>query len=212
MHKIVLKATRRTNTGKTVKQLRRQGLLPAVMYGHHFEPIAITLDLHTTSMALAGQSSSAIVNIELDGQTHAALVREKQRNYIKNELIHIDFQIVSLTEKIRTAVRLTLTGVSAAVRDDNAVMMHSLSQVEVEALPGDLPEHISVSIDNLAKVGDAIYVRDLVVPAGVEILTPAEEMVAVVTSAAKEEEVVEAEPVIEPEVIERGKKPEEEAE
>ncbi len=210
MEKVILKATRRTVSGKQVKALRRQGLIPAVIYGHHLDPISISLESHATSMALAGLSSSTIVTIDLEGTQHAALVREKQRDYIKNRLLHIDFLAVSLTEKLRTNVSIVHIGVSPAVRDNNAVLVTSLAEVEVEALPGDLPEHLTVDISSLVNVGDAVAVRDLVVPAGVTILTDPEEVIIVATGAAKEEVVAEAEAATEePEVIERGKKEEE---
>ena len=208
MNKVVLKATRRTVSGKQVKSLRRQGQLPAVIYGHHLDPIAIVLDNHTTSMALSGLSSSAIVTIDLDGEQHAALVREKQRDYIKNRLLHIDFLAVSLTEKLRTNVSIVLHGVSPAVRDFNAVVVTSLSEVEVEALPGDLPQHLVMDISNLKAVGDSLYVRDLTVPSGAVILTDADEVVVVATGAVREEEGAEGAQAAEPEVIERGKKEE----
>ena len=208
MANIVLKASRRSVSGKQVKALRRQGQLPAVIYGHHLEPISIVLDTHTASLALAGLSSSAIVTIDLEGEQHAALVREKQRDYIKNRLLHVDFLAVSLTEKLRTNVRIVLHGVSAAVRDLNAVLVSNLSEVEVESLPRDLPTHLVVDISTLKAVGDALYVRDLAVPSGVVILTDAEETVVVATGAAKEEASAEGGHAAEPEVIERGKKEE----
>jgi large subunit ribosomal protein L25 len=212
MDSIILKATRRDVTGKHVKSLRRQGRLPAVMYGHKFEPISISLDAHESQLTLPGLSSSTIVTIDLDGQQHAALVREKQRDYVKNTLVHVDFQIVSLTEKLHAAVEIVLHGTAPAVKDFNAVIVNSLSSVEVEALPQDLPERITVDISKLAQVGDSILVSDLVVSDKVQILTPADEIVVVATGAAAEEveEAAPAEGAAEPEVIERGKKEEEE--
>lgn len=211
MESKVLKATRRTVTGKNVKALRRQGQLPAVLYGHNVDPISITLDTHATTLLLTGLSASAIVTVELDGQQHAALVREKQKNYVKNSLLHVDFQVVSLNEVITARVRIESHGVSTAVKDYNAVIVHNLNEVEVEALPRDLPEVLVVDVAKLAHVGDAIYVRDLEVSDNVKVLTPGDEIVVVATGAAPEiEEPVEAGDTSEPEVIERGKKEEEE--
>lgn len=209
MEKVILVATRRSVSGKQVKALRRQGLIPAVMYGHNLDPIAISLETHTTTLTLNGQSSSTIVTIDLEGQQHAALVREKQVDYLKNRLLHIDFQIVSLTEKITTNVSITMNGTSPAVRDLNAVLVHNLNSVEVEALPSDLPEHLTIDISNLKNIGDAVYVRDLVAPSGVEILTDPDEVIVVTTGSAVEIEPVELDASAEPEVIERGKKEEE---
>lgn len=214
MEKVVLKATRRDVTGKQVKALRRQGRLPAVMYGHSFEPISISLDAHESSLVIPGLSSSTIVTLDLDGEQHAALVREKQRDYIKNTLVHVDFQVVSLTEKIRTMVQIEMHGTAPAVNDFNAVVVLSLSQVEVEALPNDLPERLIVDISGLKQVGDTIYVRDLPISDKVALLTAGDEIVVVATSAAPVEveeaaPAAEGEEAAEPEVIERGKKEEE---
>jgi len=207
MEKIVLQATRRSVTGKKVGAMRRAGQLPAVLYGHHFESTPITLDLRETTHTLHGLSSSSLITINLEGEEHAALVREKQRNYVKGTLLHIDFQVVSLTEKIRTKVSIELEGVAPAVKDFNGVLVTGVDKVEVECLPQDLPEHIKVDISSLAKIGDGIYVRDLAVLANVEILENGEEMVAVVTGVEEEKEG-EASSMAEPELIERGKKEE----
>jgi large subunit ribosomal protein L25 len=214
MANVVLKAALRDVTGKQVKALRRQGRLPAVLYGHRVDPIAISLDAHEASLILTGLSSSTIVTIDLDGKEHAALVRERQKDYVRNTFLHIDFQVVSLTEKIRAMVRIEVHGTSPAVKDFNAVLVNNITQVEVEALPRDLPEHFIVDVSKLANIGEAIHVRDLEVSNKVTVHADPEEIIVVATGAAPEEveEVVEAEEGAEPEVIERGKKEEEEEE
>jgi len=219
MEKVVLKALPRTSTGRHVRALRRTGQLPAVLYGHNVEPIIISMDAHEASKVLGRLSSSSIVTIDLDGKEYPSLVREKQMNYIKRNLIHVDFQVVSLTEKIRANVAIVLTGNSAAVKDFNAMLINGLTQLEVEALPQDLPERVVVDISPLAKIGDAIHVRDVVMSDKVTVMAAPDEMIILATAPAKEE--VEEVPVVEeavvegeaePEVIEKGKKEEEEGE
>jgi large subunit ribosomal protein L25 len=211
MKNVVLKASPRSVTGKQVRRLRREGLLPAVLYGHKFEPMAISLNAHDTALALSGLSQSALVTIELDGKEYPALVRERQKNYIRNEFIHIDFQVVSRTEKLRTNVSIELHGVSPAVKDFNGVVVSGVTQVEVECLPQDLPERIVLDITKLVNIGDGIYVRDLVLPEGVTIHQPPEEMIVMISAPEQEieVEVEEVELATEPEVIEKGKKEEE---
>lgn len=213
MEKVVLKATRRDVTGKQVSAMRRAGRLPAVLYGRGVEPTPIALDEREATLLLSRLSGSSLITIELDGQEYPALVREKQRDFIKNRLLHVDFQAVSLTEKIRAAVRIFLTGTSTAVKDYNAVIVTGLDELEVEALPQDLPERITVDISTLARVGDSIHVRDLVIPDKVRVLSNPDDLI-VLASATKEEAVTEAAApgaeAAEPEVIERGKKEEEE--
>lgn len=218
MEKIILQATKRDVIGKKVKNLRREGKLPAVMYGHNFKPTAIVLDAHKTAMLLKKISESTIINIELDGKEHAALIRDRQIDFIKGNLLHLDFQVVSLTEKIRTDVHVELIGVAPAIAEFNAMIVNGITDIEVEALPQDLPERISVDITSLAEIGDALYVKDIPVIEKVTILTDPEELIAI--ASAVKEEVIE-EPVVEavegegeaaatePEVIEHGKREEE---
>jgi len=209
MEKVVLPAIHRTVTGKKVGALRREGKLPAVLYGHKFEATPILLDLHQTMLKLTGLTSSSLVTIELDGKEHAALVREKQKNYITNTLLHVDFQVVSLKEKIRAKVMLELVGVSPAIKDFNGVVVSGLTEIEVESLPQDLPERIEVDISQLTTIGSGIHVRDIKLSDKVEILDNLDEMIVVITGAEQEkaeEEVVSE--GSEPEVIERGKKEE----
>jgi large subunit ribosomal protein L25 len=219
MEQVVLKASKRDVIGKQVKAMRREGKLPAVIYGRRTEPIAISLDAHSASLALGRLTSSSLVTIELDGKQYPALVREKQRDYIKNRLLHVDFLAVSLDEKITASVRLNFIGASVAVKDYDAVLVHNLDSLQVECLPGDLPEQIDVDISVLDRPGESIRVKDLQVSDKVTVLDDPETTVAVATFARVEEEVEAvpgaevAEAEGEPELaVERGKKEEEEGE
>jgi large subunit ribosomal protein L25 len=216
MDEVVLKANHRTVIGKQVKAIRREGKLPAVIYGHYIDPISIVLDLRDASRSLTGLAPSALVTVDVDGSLHRALVREKQRNKITGILLHVDFLAVSMTEKLRSQVYIEIVGLAPAIKDFSGVLMTGFDEVEVECLPQDLPERLVVDVSGLAKIGDGIYVRDLAIPEGVKILEEPDTMVALITAqAAVEEEVA---PVVEevvtgePEVIEHGKKEEEEEE
>jgi large subunit ribosomal protein L25 len=211
MEKVVITATKRTVIGKKVRALRREGKLPGVLYGHNFEATPISMDLRDATKALMSISSSAIVTISVDGKEHAALVREKQRNYITNILKHVDFQVVSQTEKLRTKVAVVLTGVSGAVKDLNGLIVTNLDELEVECFPQYLPEHINIDLAKLAHIGDGIFVRDVVVDSNVTILDHADELIVVVQLTKTEDEGVEGAGASEVEVIEKGKKPEEAA-
>jgi len=216
MEKVVLKATTRSATGRQVRALRRSGLLPAVIYGHNVEPISISLEGREAGRVLGRLSSSSLITIDLEGKEFPSLVREKQQNHIKRTLIHVDFMVVSLTEKIHANVGIVLTGNSPAVKDFNAMLINGLNELEVEAFPQDLPESITVDISSLVKIGDGIHVRDIVISDKVQILDTPDEMIVLATPPAKEEveEVVTPEAAVvaetaEPEVIEKGKKEEE---
>ncbi|HEY5729829.1 MAG TPA: 50S ribosomal protein L25, partial [Anaerolineales bacterium] len=116
MEKVVIKATKRDVVGKQVKALRREGKIPAVIYGRHNEPVNIELDARSATRILAQATSSSLVTIELDGKEYPSLVREKQRDFIKNTLLHVDFLTVSMTELLRATVALRFRGVSLAVK------------------------------------------------------------------------------------------------
>ena len=212
MEKNTIEAVKRSVTGKKVGVLRREGKLPGVIYGHNFETTAILMDLKDATKVLNAATSSSIVSVKIDGKDHAALVREKQRDYIRNQYIHIDFQAVSQTETIRAKVGIVITGIAPAVKDFNGIVVEGLDSIEIEALPKDLPERFTIDISGLANIGDAIHVSDIAVPENVTFLTSPDELVMLITAPAAEEveEVAVAEVEgAEPEVIEKGKKEEE---
>lgn len=214
MEEIVIKANRRETIGKKVKSLREEGKLPAVVYGRHIDPLPIILNMKDASKTLQGLSLSALIRLEVDGDEHHVLVRDKQRDIIRGSLIHVDFQAVSMTEKVRAVVRIELEGESPAVTEHGGILVSPLEQLEVESLPGDLPEVIKVDISKLKEVGDMINVGELDLPAGVTVAYDPEETVAVVTWPEAElvEEELEEELIeeLEPELVERRREEDEE--
>jgi large subunit ribosomal protein L25 len=134
---------------------------------------------------------------------------------ILGDLLHVDFQIVSLTETVRANVTIQLEGEAPAVEDGSAILVTGLEEIELECLPQDLPSRIVVDVSGLGEVGDAIYVRDLPLPADVKLWSDPEELIVLVTyitmeEIEEEEEEVLVEDLEEPEVIERGKREDEE--
>jgi large subunit ribosomal protein L25 len=199
LEKVVLKASPRTVTGKQVGALRRAGKLPAVLYGHHIESTPIVLDDHETSLLLSRLTSSSLVTISLDGKEYPTIVRAKQRHPIKRHYLHLDFQVLSLTEKTHVKVAIELSGSAPAVKTHNAFLVTGLTELEVQCLPGDMPERIVVDISGLAEPGDSIHVRDIQLPDTVEILSDLDEVIASATlgrleevAVAPEEEAAEA--------------------
>lgn len=211
MEKIVIEAKKRKEIGKLVKKLRREGFIPAIVYGHNLDPMAISLEKRYATQILNKVSGSTVLTLKVDGKEYSTLVRDVQRDHLRNEFLHLDFLAVSLTEKLRTAVSITLVGDAAVLEEYEALIVAGITEVEVEALPQDLPETIEVDVSGLAEIGQAIYLKDVPSPANVEILTDPEELIAVASAVKEEvvEEVVEAElegeEVAEPEVIEHGK-------
>ena len=181
MEKTIIKAEKREVIGKKVKALRREGKLPAVVYGYGVEPTAILLDFKASSRTLAKAEASTLITIALDGEEYTTLVREKQWNYIRRELLHVDFQAVSMTELIASQVRIEFVG---EVSTTNAVIVTGLNELQIEALPMDLPESIDVDLSALKNIGDGIFVRDIVVSDKLTILDDPDAMIVVASAMA----------------------------
>jgi large subunit ribosomal protein L25 len=212
MERIVINASKRDVTGKQVSKLRREGYLPAVLYGAHIQPMPILLNYHETYKILGTTSSSSLVTVNIDGVEHTVLVREKQRDTLKGVYLHVDFLAVSMTESIRTPVSIELVGESPAIEDFNGVLITGISVLDIECLPNDLPEKIVVDISNLKEIGDSITVNQLSISDKVTVHTSGDEVVVNISLGTSEEVETEDEfetEESEPEVIEKGKKEEE---
>jgi large subunit ribosomal protein L25 len=214
MERIVLKATRREVTGKKVRFLRREGKLPAVLFGYGVDSTPITLELKDSAKTLATVGSSTLVTLDLEGKEYNVLVRERQQDVIYRTLTHVDFQAVSMTETVRAQVAITIVGDEdiPAVENYGAIINTGIDELEIECLPQDLPERIEVDLSGLAEIGDSILVKDLPLPLGVVALDDPEALVVVVSSPIAEEEEEEEEVLdedLEPEVIERVRADEE---
>ena len=224
--KIVLTAQKRTVKGKQVGALRRQGILPGIIYGKlgksHIDPVMIQLDLHDASQIIKILTGSSLVTVDVEGKEYPVVLREIQKDIIYGTLRHVDFMAVSLTEKLQTAVPIELIGQAPAETNLAAVVVTGISELMVECLPQDMPERIEVDATVLVDIDSAVYVKDLNVPENVEVLSDPEELVAGVTYVTIEEEPEEEEEEgelaelleedVEPEVIEKGKKEEEDEE
>lgn len=215
MDKIVLNARERKRIGKGLNALRREGGLPGIIYGGEIDPVPVILDMIEASKLLSNVTSSQLITLKVDGDTHNALVRGRQRHPIRGDLLHVDFQAVSMTEKLKASIPLVMEGEAPARTEYDAVIVSGIESLDVQSLPEDLPERIIVDVTRLVEIGDALYVRDLSLPPNVEILTDLDELVAVANPQMAEEieeEVVEEEleeELEEPEIIERGKREEE---
>ena len=209
MEEIVFEVNRRKVIGKKVKNLRREGELPAIVYGHNIEPIPISLDYRKASKTLDEISPSSLVVLDIEGEKHYSLVRDKQRNPVRRTIIHVDFQAVLLTETVRADVTITLVGIAPAIETYLGILVPSLEQLSIECLPTNLPESIEVDISGLTEIGDNLLVSDITALEGVEILNDPEDVVVVVIAQAAEEveevEEVELEEGMEPEMVERGR-------
>jgi len=182
----------------TNKALRRAGSIPAVVYGRETEAQSVQVSYRTleTFLRVTGSSSMFTLKIEDQEDEHMVLIRELQRDPVTDRVVHLDFYAVVAGETISNSVPVVLYGTSAAI-ELGATVSISLDEIELEALPRDLPSRIEVDITPLEQPGQSISVGDLVLPDGVTVLTPADMIVvqAVVQRAMEEEEVEEVEEV-----------------
>ena len=204
MQKVALKATKREVLGKKVGALRRAGKLPAVLYGHRIETTPITLDAHEATLRLSHLTTSSLVMVDLEGTEYPALVREKQKDYLKNRLLHVDFQVISMTEKVNTKVGIELTGTAPVVKEFSAVIVTVLNELEIECMPQDLPARVVIDISGLTEIGAAIHVRDVVISDKVKILDDPGETIVVASATREEKAVAEEAPAEEEAAAEEG--------
>lgn len=200
--------TRQTKGKGAARTLRREGLVPGIIYGHHREPEALQIDAPALGRLLLGAHSSTLVDVTVDDRAPVkALIREIQRHPLRStDIVHIDLYEVRADEKVAVEVAVHLTGTPDGVRNHGGVLDQQLYALEIKVLPGDIPEDIKVDVSELG-IGQSLHVSDLKVP-NADILTDAGVTVAVVAAPRTEEEVVpvgEAPATAEPELIRKPK-------
>jgi large subunit ribosomal protein L25 len=175
------------------------------MYGHGYESVSLKFDQRELQRLLAETGGSQLVGIKIEGQSQSemALVRDVQRDPIRQTILHVDFYRVQMTERLTTEIPLELIGESPVAARNEGILLQGISSIEVECLPGDLVDAIEVDLSDLVELDQALYVRDLAIPSGIDVLTEPDEMIARVTPLAEEEAFeVELEEVAIPEVAE----------
>jgi len=219
MAEVNLAVEKRETKGKgPAKKLRSAGKIPAVIYGQGEESLSLTLDGKAFHAILhSHHGENVIFEIQIPGRKTGlkAILREVQHEPVTGEILHIDFQHISMTKKITVQVPVLLVGTPDGVRNKGGILEHILHEVEVECLPGDIPEHIEVDVTQL-DVGDSIHVSDIPVTK-VKILTDPERSIATVVpptiiKAPVEKEELEEELIEEPELVEKEHKEGEEEE
>lgn len=218
MAKVNLEVTPRTEIGtQAAKKARRAGFIPAIVYGHGMKPLSLQVGLKAFRQTLQTKAGENVVlDLQVEGvklKESTCLIKEIQHNPVTDEITHVDFTVISLTDKIQVKVPLVVVGTEEApgVKEGGIFdLIHH--EIEVECLVTDIPEKIMVDVKGL-KINDSISVADLGMPKGVTCLLPAEEVVAAVHPPEKEEvKAAEEGASVEPEVIEKGKKPDADAE
>jgi len=201
-----LQVSPREVVGKKVKRLHREGLIPANVYGRGLESVAIQVTQHDLAHVLRTAGRNEIIYLRLDGEEpRPTFVRQIQRNPITDAILHVDFYQISLKEKVRIEVPLSLVGTAPAEQSYGGTVLLSLDRITVEGLPTEIPSVIEVDVSGLEEIDAAINVGELNVPGEVSLLTDPEQVVAKVAPPHVEKEVEE-------EVVEEEEVPAEEAE
>ena len=174
-----LRAEPRTLFRKHVRRLRREGIVPANIFGHG-ESRAIQAPLRAIEYLLAHGGRTGLVSLTLDGNSQTALLKDIQRDPRSGKITHIEFQAVALEEQVTSVVPVRFVGEASAVTKLDGVMTHPVTQLRVEARAADLPDTIEVDVTPLAEIHASIKVSDLGESPTYRVLDPAEEVLAVV--------------------------------
>jgi len=207
METLELRATPREIVGgNRVKALRREDIVPGIIYGHGIDPIAVQFDSREVEKAISEAGTSSTIQIYVEGvpDPYLAIFRDVQYHVIKRNVIHLDLQALSLKETVRVPVTVVLTGESPDIEEAGGVLLQILNELEIEALPTALVPSIEIDVSELTEIGQSITVGDIAPPPGVTILNAPHEIIAQVIYTEEEEEEVEVMEPGEVEVIGRG--------
>ncbi len=207
--KVELNVSPRPVLGKKVKRLRREGIIPANVYGRALDSVAIQVVRDDLVRVVRSAGRNEIIYLRLDGEEpRPTFVRQIQRNPVTDAILHVDFYQISLAEKVRIEVPLALVGTAPAEQTHGGTLLHSLDSITVEGLPTDIPSVIEVEVSGLEEIDASIHVGELSVPDQVTVLSDPEVVVAKIApphvEKEVEEEVVEGEEAAEEAAEEEG--------
>lgn len=201
--KLLLTGEKRKIVGRKVKSIRKEGLVPANVFGKKIKSLAISVKSLDFRKIFSKAGATGIIYLEVAGEKEPrpVLVSAIQKQPLNGSLLHVDFRQVDLSQKVKAEVPIKIIGESLAVKDKNGVLVLVLSRVMVEALPADLPESLEISIQSLVEIGQSVHIKDIKVDkARVKIEAGEDETVVIIQEPRAEE--VEVKPVAEAVVVE----------
>jgi large subunit ribosomal protein L25 len=215
MATLVVQAQPREKMGKAVKKLRREGLLPAVLYGPAIQGVQpISLNMREFMKVFVQSGPSTLLSLRVQGSAaRQVLIHKTTYDHLHRNLIHIDFFAPDMKIERTVNVPLAFTGEAPGVSMEDGIALHLVSEVQVRALPADIPAAIEVDMTSLAEIGSQLTAEDLPLPEGVSLVTPAEELVVRINppTVIEEPEVVEEVEVAEAEAEPEADQPTAEA-
>jgi len=198
MQEVIITTTSRKLVGHKASELRGNGQVPGVVYGQGKEAAPIQVDDKQLGKVYHLAGTSKLVELKIDDAAPInVLFQDVQIDPVSQRMVHFDLYKVKMDEKIKTEVPLHFTGEAPAVHEQNAILVKNLEELEIETLPGNLPENIEVNLDSLTEIGNSIAVADLQIPAGVTILTDKDEMIVKTDPPRSEEELEELDEAVE---------------
>ena len=206
---LLLKAEVRENTGsKSVQKIRKQGRIPAIVYGHKEQPLSISLDAHNFIEGL--HHGHRLIDVQIGKKKEKMIVKELQYDHLGKNIIHADLMRVDMSEMIKVTVPIELKGTAQGTHEGGIVEEHA-DHLEIECKANDIPDTIVVSVKDIS-VGDALHAGDIELPDGVKLVSSSDLLLVTchLVSAAKTTEQVEEEMPTAPEVIGESKEPDEE--
>lgn len=185
---VSLKATIREKIGRQTKTLRKQGILPAVLYGEDVESTPIEVAEKDFSKVYAAAGESSLVSLLMGPKKYDVLIHQTDKDPLTGRFLHVDFYRPSTKKKVEAEIPLVFEGESLVVKDSGGILVREIQSLDVKGLAHNLPREIIVNIGGLKSFGNRIYVKDLKVPEGVEVLRNPEDIVALVVAPKEEKE------------------------
>jgi len=187
--RIELQAEKRAEVGtRSVRSLRNSGYIPAIIYGKEFDPLSLKVEYKNFKEAYKEAGSSTMIDLKVGEDTFSVIIQGVDESPLSGKYLHADFYKVRLDLKITVHIPLNFIGESLAVKDSDGILNRTISEVEVYALPQDLPPQIDVDITALETIGDSLTIKDLKVASGVEIQAEEDEVIATVVAPEEEKE------------------------
>lgn len=184
---------KREKFGKATATLRRDGLIPAELYGHGIENLHLAVLAKDFKKVFKHAGESTLVNVVVDAKKRPAMIYDVQYDPVTDEVVSIDFYQVRLDEKLKIKVPIQFVGEAPAIKDHGGLLIKAMSEVEIEAFPQDIPRLIEVDIFGLKDVGQSLYVKDFVISDKIRVLVKPETVVATATAKMTEEQEKELE-------------------
>lgn len=189
-----LQAELRTATGHQVKSLRKEGRIPVTVYGKSVESASLSVNAEAFETTYETTGETGLIELVIGKDHRPVMIHHVQKHPLTGDILHVEFHQVNLKEKVTAPVPVELVGESPAIKDNLGTLLTLLDEVEIEALPADLPDHVDVDISHLTEVNQEITVSAIKVPASLKIITEADVAIVRIAAPVKEEAVPAAAP------------------